>query len=268
MIEKYEAQFKRLKFENNQPGVLEVIFSGPNLNAVDEPTHAEIPAIWPVIDKDPEVRAVIVRGEGKAFSAGGDFGLIDKQIDDYAFRMQIMRESKDLYYNIVNCSKPIISAIHGPAVGAGLVVALMADISIAAHDARIIDGHTRLGVAAGDHAVIWPLFCGMPKAKYLLLTCKEISGQAAEAAGLVSLSVPRDELLDTARETARGLAEGAQEAIRWTKYSLNNWYRQNSAIFDVGLGLEFIGFGGGDIAEGVAAIRERRQPVFNLEAGS
>lgn len=262
VIEKYQEQFSRLKFENHQPGVLEVIFSGPNLNAVDEPTHAEIPAIWPVIDKDPEVRAVIVRGEGKAFSAGGDFGLIDKQIVDFEFRMQIMRESKELFYNIINCRKPIISAIHGPAVGAGLVVALMADISIAAHDARIIDGHTRLGVVAGDHAIVWALFCGIPKAKYLLLTCKEISGKDAEQAGLVSLSVPGHDLLDTARDIAHGLSEGAQGAIQGTKYVLNEWYRQNSAIFDVGLGLEFLDFGGPDVVEGVASHRERRQPVF------
>lgn len=262
MIEKYQEQFSRLKFESNQPGVLEVIFSGPNLNAVDEPTHSEIPAIWSVIDKDPEVRAVIVRGEGKAFSAGGDFGLIDKQIEDFDFRMQIMQESKDLFYNIVNCSKPIISAIHGPAVGAGLVVALMADISIAAHDARIIDGHTRLGVTAGDHAVVWALFCGIPKAKYLLLTCKEISGKAAEQAGLISLSVPKDDLLDTARDIAGGLSEGSQGAIRGTKYALNEWYRQNSALFDVGLAQEFLDFGGPDVIEGVASHRERRKPVF------
>lgn len=268
MIDKYKEQFTRLRFENNQPGVLEVVFDGPNLNAVDEQMHSEIPAIWPVIDKDPEVRVVVVRGEGKAFSAGGDFGLIDKQIEDYGYRMRIMRESRELFYNLVNCSKPVISAIHGPAVGAGLVVGLMSDISIAAHDARIIDGHTRLGVAAGDHAVVWPLFCGMPKAKLLLLTCKEISGKDAEAAGLVSMSVPKEELLDTARTIAGQLSEGAQESIRWTKYSLNQWYRQNSSIFDVSLGLEFLAFGGPDVVEGVASHRERRKPVFTGEVFS
>jgi enoyl-CoA hydratase len=266
VIEQYQQQFSSLRFESNDPGVLEVVFDGPNLNAVDELTHTEIPAIWPVIDKDPNVRAVVVRGEGKAFSAGGDFGLIDKQIDDFDVRMRVMAESKDLFNNIVACSKPIISAIHGPAVGAGLVVALMADISIAAHDARIIDGHTRLGVTAGDHAVVWALFCGIPRAKYLLLTCKEISGKDAEQAGLVSLSVPRDELLDTARSIARGLSEGAQGAIRGTKYALNGWYRQNSAIFDVGLGLEFLDFGGPDVVEGVASHRERRAPVFTRKS--
>ena len=267
-IERYQKQFPRLSFGSSAPGVLEVVFDGPNLNAVDMETHTQIPAIWPVIDRDPDVRAVVVRGEGKAFSAGGDFALIDKQIEDYEFRMRILHESRDLFYNIVNCRKPIVSAIHGPAVGAGLVVALMADISVAAEDARIIDGHTRLGVAAGDHAVVWPLLCGMAKAKYLLLTCREISGKAAEQAGLVSLAVPKDELFDTAREIAAGLAAGAQNAIRWTKYSLNQWYRQSGPIFDVSLGYEFLGFGGPDVVEGVASHRERRRPVFQPAADS
>jgi enoyl-CoA hydratase len=262
-------QFTRLTFERNQPGVLEVVFDGPNMNAVDEKTHSEIPAIWPVIDRDPEVRAVVVRGAGKAFSAGGSFDLIDAQIEDYDVRMRVMRESRDLFYNLINCSKPIISAIHGPAVGAGLVVALMADISIAAKNSRIIDGHTRLGVAAGDHAaMVWPLLCGMAKAKYLLLTCREISGEDAERIGLVSLAVEREALLDTARDIAGQLSGGAQEAIRWTKHSMNQWYRQQGPLFDASLGLEFLGFGGPDVREGVASHRERRAPSFRTEAFS
>lgn len=266
MLDKYK-EFTGLRFETNQPGVLEVVFDGPNLNAVDETTHREIPLIWPVIDQDPDVRAVIVRGEGKAFSAGGSFELIDAQINDYAVRMRVMRESRDLFYNLVNCSTPVISAIHGPAVGAGLVVALMADISIAARNARIIDGHTRLGVAAGDHAsMVWPLLCGMAKAKYLLLTCREITGEDAERIGLVSLTVDKDELLTTAREIAAQLSIGAQDALRWTKYSLNQWYRQQGPVFDASLGLEFLGFGGPDVVEGVASHRERRVPVFRNAA--
>jgi enoyl-CoA hydratase len=263
------AQFAGLTFERNQPGVLEVIFDGPNLNAVNERTHTEIPAIWPIIDQDPDVRAVIVRGAGRAFSAGGSFDLIDAQIEDYNVRMRVMRESRDLFFNLINCSKPVISAIHGVAVGAGLVVALMADISIAAKNARIIDGHTRLGIAAGDHAaMVWPLLCGMAKAKYLLLTCREISGEDAERAGLVSLAVEPEELLDTAREIAGQLSAGAQEAIRWTKYSMNEWYRQQGPIFNASLGLEFLGFGGPDVREGVASHRERREPKFRTEAFS
>src|SRR5581483_6282763 len=123
----------------------------------------------------------------------------------------------------------------------------------------ISDGHTRLGVAAGDHAaMVWPLLCGMAKAKYYLLTCKEVSGAEAERIGLVSVAVDKEKLLDTARETAGDLANGAQEAIQWTKHSLNNWYRAQAPIFEASLGLEFLGFGGPGVREGVAAHRERR----------
>ncbi|MBA3741434.1 enoyl-CoA hydratase/isomerase family protein [Sporichthya sp.] len=267
MLARYK-EFDRLRFENPSPGVLELVFEGPGLNAVDEEMHRQLPEIWPVIDKDPEVRCVLVRGEGKAFSAGGSFDLIDAQINDYAVRVRVLRESRDLFYNVINCSKPIISAIHGPAVGAGLVVALLADISIAATDARIIDGHTRLGVTAGDHAaMVWPLLCGMAKAKYYLLTCKEMSGAEAERIGIISLAVEREELFGTARTIAADLSMGAQEAIRWTKFSLNNWYRAQGPIFEASLGLEFLGFGGPEVREGVAAHRERRAPVFVPDAG-
>ena len=157
--------------------------------------------------------------------------------------------------------------MHGPAVGAGLVVGLLADISIAARNARIIDGHTRLGVAAGDHAaIVWPLLCGMAKAKYYLLLCDEIRGDEAERIGLVSLCVDDDALLDKARDVARRLAQGSQTALRWTKYSLNNWLRMAGPAFDASLALEMLGFSGPDVREGLASLREKRAPRFG--AGS
>jgi enoyl-CoA hydratase len=168
---------------------------------------------------------------------------------------------------MINCSKLIVSAINGPAVGGGLAVALLADISIAAKNSRLIDGHTRLGVAAGDHAaIIWPLLCGMAKAKLHLLLSDEISGEEAERIGLVSLVVEADVLRDTAFDIARKLAAGPQTALRWTKHSLNNWLRQAGPIFDNSVALEMLGFTGPEVREGLAAVRERRPP--NFPAGS
>jgi enoyl-CoA hydratase len=153
--------------------------------------------------------------------------------------------------------------MHGPAVGAGLVAGLLADISIASKGAKIVDGHTRLGVAAGDHAaIVWPLLCGMAKAKYYLMLCEPVSGEEAERIGLVSLAVDGDQLLPKAYEVADRLAQGAQTAIRWTKYALNNWLRQAGPAFDASLALEFMGFAGPDVKEGVASLRERRAPRF------
>jgi enoyl-CoA hydratase len=175
----------------------------------------------------------------------------------------VFHEARDLVYNLVNCSKPIVAAIDGPCVGAGLAVALLADISIATPGATIVDGHTRLGVAAGDHAVIvWPLLCGMAKAKYHLLLCEPVDGVEAERIGLVSLCVPEDALEERALDVARKLAAGSQHAIRHTKLALNNWLRAAGPAFDASLALEFLDMTGPDVAEGVAAIRERRKPKF------
>jgi enoyl-CoA hydratase len=165
--------------------------------------------------------------------------------------------------NIIDCEKPVVSAIQGPAVGAGLVAALMADISVAAKGAKIVDGHTRLGVVAGDHAaIIWPLLCGMAKAKYHLLLCEPLTGEEAERIGLVSLAVPDGELQERALGIAVRLAEGAPTAIRWTKHALNNWLRVAGPAFDASLALELLGFSGPEVKEGLASHLEKRKPDF------
>jgi enoyl-CoA hydratase len=264
-VHDYSSQFSTLKFADLGDGVLEVTISAPGrLNAVGHDGHRELAAVWQAIDVDPDVRVAIVRGEGGTFSSGGDLDLVSDMANDFAVRIRVLREARDLVYNVINCSKPVVSAIEGHAVGAGLVVGLLADVSIATPDARIMDGHTRLGVAAGDHAaIVWPLLCGMAKAKYHLLTCEPVSGEEAERIGLVSLCVPNDELHDKARKVAVRLATGSQSAIRWTKYALNGWLRQAGPLFDTSLGLEFMGFAGPDVHEGVAAIREKRRPSFS-----
>jgi len=175
----------------------------------------------------------------------------------------MMKETGDLVYNMVNCDKPIISAINGTAVGAGLTVALMADISIIAEDVRLTDGHLRLGVAAGDHAaIIWPLLCGMAKAKYYLLTSEFIDGREAERIGLVSKAVPAAEVLPEALAIADRLALGPRQATLMTKRALNHWLRQALPNFEASLAYEMLNFLGPESAEGVAALRERRPPEF------
>lgn len=259
----YTAAYDRLTFEASAPGVLGIVLDGPGLNAVDAEMHRQLAEVWLKIDRDPDVRAALIRGAGKGFSAGGSFELLDGLTTDYAVRTRVMREARDIVLNVLNCSKPVVSAIHGPAVGAGLVVALLADVSVVGRNAKIIDGHTRLGVAAGDHAAIcWPLLCGMAKAKYYLLTCDPLSGAEAERIGLVSQCVDDDAVHDRAVEIATGLAEGAQSAIRWTKHTLNYWYRAMAPAFDASLAYEFYGFGGPDATEGLASHREKRAPVF------
>jgi enoyl-CoA hydratase len=207
-----------------------------------------------------------VRGEGSNFSSGGDFDMIDRMIEDEATLIRVWKEASDLVYNLINCSKPVVSAIRGSAVGAGLAIALLADVSIAADDARILDGHTRLGVAAGDHAVIiWPLLCGLAKARYHLLTNKSLSGAEAERIGLVAVAVPDAQVLESAFDVARTLAAGSTTAVRWTKHALNNWLRLAGPSFDTSLALEFLGFKLADVREGLAAAREKRRPAFDRD---
>lgn len=256
-------EFPSLRCEVGDGGILTLVLDAPGLNSVGPQMHRDLADIWPAIARDPNVRVVLVRGEGKAFSSGGSFDLIAETIGDYEGRIRIMREARDLVLNMVNFDKPVVSAIRGPAVGAGLVVALLADVSVAGRNAKLIDGHTKLGVAAGDHAAIcWPLLVGMAKAKYYLLTCETLLGEEAERIGLVSTCVDDDDVLATATGIAEDLARGAQKAIRWTKHSLNYWYRMFAPAFDTSLGLEFLSFSGPDVQEGLAAHREKRPARF------
>jgi enoyl-CoA hydratase len=258
-------EFTSLELDRPEPWILRLTLNTPGkLNAVGHEAHGHLAAIWNAIDLDDETRVVLVRGADGAFSSGGDLALVEDIARDWETRLRVFHEARDLVYNIVGCSKPIVAAIDGPAVGAGLAVALLADVSIATPTARLVDGHTRLGVAAGDHAVlVWPLLCGMAKAKYHLLLCEPVSGEEAERIGLVSLCVPADELEERALDVARRLAAGSQAAIRHTKLALNNWLKLAGPAFDASLAMEFLDMTGPDVAEGVAAVRERRAPNFD-----
>ena len=262
-MERYEA-YPSLELDRPAPHVLRLTFRAEGrLNAVSGTMHRELAAIWKTIGEDDETRVVLVRGADGAFSSGGDLDLVLDIASDHETRVRVFHEARDLVYNVIECPKPIVAAMAGPAVGAGLAVGLLADVSIATPSTRIVDGHTKLGVAAGDHSVIvWPLLCGLAKAKYHLLLCEPIDGEAAERMGLVSLCVPEEELEDRALEVSRRLADGSQSAIRHTKLALNNWLRLAGPAFDASLALEFLDMSGPDVHEGVAAVREKRAPKF------
>ena len=257
------ADYQHLRFEPRPNGVLLLTLDRPPVNATDVRMHWELAEVWKTIADDPATRVVLVTGAGKAFSAGGDLSLLEGMAGDAAAVSRTLREAADIVYNMIHLEKPIVSAINGVAVGAGLAVALMADISIIAENARLTDGHLRLGVGAGDHAaIIWPLLCGMAKAKYYLLTAEFLDGREAERIGLVSLCAPADELMDKAWNVANRLAEGPQNALRLTKRALNGWLRVAGPIFDSSLAYEMLNFMEGDVREGIAALKEKRPARF------
>jgi enoyl-CoA hydratase len=255
-------------FELKSDGVLWITLNRPEkLNAADAAMHQAFAELWPMIDRDPDVRVVVLTGAGRAFSAGGDLTRVENAFGDYEQIVAILDETRDIVYNLVRFSKPIISAINGVAVGAGVVVALLSDISIMAEGARLGDGHIRMGVAAGDHgAILWPLLCGMAKAKYYLMTGEMVSGKEAERIGLVSLCVPDAELLARATEISTRLAAGPRDAIKFTKRTLNQWLLQAGPIFDHSAALEMMGFFSKDLLAGIEGLRNKRAAQFPSNA--
>jgi enoyl-CoA hydratase len=258
------SSYDHLLFERREHGVLLITMNRPEVyNAADEAMHSQLATLWTDVARDDETRVAVITGAGKAFSAGGDLAMVQRMAGDYDRTTRMLSEMSDLVYNMASCDKPIISAINGVAVGAGLVVGLLADISICAEDARLGDGHVKLGAAAGDHAaIIWPLLCGMAKARYYLLTGEMVNGVEAERIGLVSKVLPRAEVLDEALRVADMLATGSQLAIRLTKRAMNSWLRTAGPIFDQSAAYEMLTFMGPDLAEGAAALREKRPPKF------
>jgi len=262
-----DADYEHLRFERREHGVLLITIDRPDrMNATDERLHSELARVWRDVAVDRDTRVAVVTGAGRAFSAGGDLEMIERMAGDYRRVAAMATEAADLVLNMLACETPIVSAINGVAVGAGLAVALMADISVIAEDARLTDGHLRLGVAAGDHAaLLWPLLCGMAKAKYYLLTADFLDGREAERIGLVSRCVPRDAVLSTALEIAERIATGPQHAARWTKRTLNHWLRAAVPAFDASVAYEMLTFLGHDVREGARAIAERRDPRFGAD---
>lgn len=256
--------YEQLTFTRPGNGVLLITMDRPGkYNATDEQMHGELARVFRDVSDDPETRVAVITGAGKAFSAGGDLSMVERLAGDHERVSHMLKEMSDLVYHIVDCEKPVVSAINGVSVGAGTVVGLLADISIVAEDAKLGDGHVKLGVAAGDHAaIIWPLLCGLAKARYYLMTGDMLTGAEAERIGLVSKALPQEEVLDEAMRVADVLATGSQQSIRLTKRTLNSWVRQAAPIFDQSAAYEMLTFMGPDVVEGYTALREKREPKF------
>ncbi|WP_281688961.1 enoyl-CoA hydratase-related protein [Pseudonocardia thermophila] len=246
MIETYQYYSENFKFERDENGILTVRLNRPEkLNAFLYSMFDEIARLWHDVEEDPDTRVVIITGEGRAFSAGNDLSQPDA---DFEQTVKLLENGRKRTSRVLAISKPTIAAINGPAVGIGLAVALMCDITIAAEDAVLIEGHTKVGVTAGDHAcLIWPLLMGMARAKYYALTSEPITGQDAERTGMVSKAVPKERVYEEAKEVARKLAGMNPRALAWTKRCMNFWLTNNLASYELSTALEMLNFFESDI---------------------
>ncbi len=261
MSDLYNHGTGEILVERPADGVLQITFNRPErYNAFTMPMFEEMNRIWYDVERDEETRVVVVTGAGKAFCTGMDVAQPDPSPQA---ALDLLETERKRVATILRIEKPIISAINGPAVGYGLSTALLADISIAAEDAVLMEGHTRVGVTAGDHAaLIWPLLAGMAKTKYYVLTSEKLDGIEAERIGLVSQVVPRDQVLPRALEVATQLARGSQQALRYTKRGLNAWLTNALPQHELSAALEIIDFASADYAEARQAFREKRPVDF------
>lgn len=256
-------EYRSIKLDRPAERVLRITMARGDMNAMDFDLHHAMAEIWRYVDADPETSVAIVTGQGRAFSAGADFELLANTANDHHWRERMWRDGRLLVENMLHMTKPVISAINGTAAGGGLVIALLADISITGRTVKIVDPHTRIGVPAGDHAaIIWPLLCSFTKAKYYLMLGEAILGEEADRIGLVTMAVDDDKVGDKALEIARRLAVAAPTAVRFTKYSMNNWLRAMWPTFDASLAMEMFAFSGPEAQEGYKALTEKRKPVY------
>ena len=245
--------------------VLRVTITHPTseLNAVDERLHHELTALFAMLRREDQARAIVLTGRGRAFSAGGDFAWFP-QLRDMARLDALRRDAKQLIWDLLDVELPIVAAVNGHAMGLGASIALLCDVIFMADTATIGDPHVKVGIVAGDGGVaIWPLAVGPARAKQYLMTGDPLSAAEAERIGLVNRVVPAAALADEAMAFATRLAAGAPLAVRYTKLAVNKLVKDALNIaFDTSTALELLTFQSDDHREALAALSEKRPPQF------
>jgi len=244
---------------------LRVILDNPEaMNAITAQMHHELSTIFSDIALDPDADLVILTGAGTAFSAGGDIGWMSDMLATPGGMAGIAAEGRRVVLSLLDLQKPVICRLNGDAVGLGATLALFCDIIVADETARIGDPHVRVGLVAGDGgAVIWPQLVGPALAKEFLMTGDLLDARRAAAIGLINRAVPAAALDPEVDRMAEKLLRGAQQAIRWTKLSVNIGLKQiATTILDASLAYEVASSAMPDHAEAVSAFIAGRRPVF------
>jgi enoyl-CoA hydratase len=258
-----QERYQTILIEKAQSGVAIATLNRPEkLNAVDTTMHTELTTLTVDADSDPEVKVLLLTGAGRAFCAGGDFS--GQRESPVTGGGQTMREARRIVDNLLDCSKPVISAVNGYAMGLGATVALLADIVVAARGAVFADTHVRMGIGAGDGGqVIWPLLMGVNRAKYFMMTGDRLQAEEAERLGLVNFLVDDDALMPKATEIAERLANGPTAAISASKVPINKYIKMvSNLVLPLSLALEESTMRSEDAREAGQAFREKREPKF------
>lgn len=251
--------------------ILTVTMNRPDrMNAIDARMHTELARVFYDIARDDAADVVVLTGAGDAFSAGGDFTWFQDMIDDPAVWERTRVEAKQIVFGLLDCEKPIIAKVNGPAVGLGATIALFCDTIFAADSARFADPHVSVGLVAGDGgAIIWPQLIGYARAKEYLMTGAFVPAPDAAAMGLINYALPAAELDAAVDAFADRLAAGASQAIAYTKVSVNIGLRQLAhSILDASLAYESMTNFTADHQEAVDAFRAKRKPKFGGSAGN
>lgn len=234
------------------------------MNAVNLALHQELAEVFTYAAADEHSDVVVFTGSGKAFSAGGDIDHILRLTNNPDLFDEEVRLAKRIVFSMLDLDKPLICKMNGHAVGLGATLALFCDVIFAADTARIGDPHVAVGLVAGDGgAVIWPQLIGLCRAKEYLLTGELLTAQKAAELGLINHSVPVDQLDDQVNQFCDRLLRGARDAIRWTKVLLNQELKRVAhGLMDTGLAYEARTIRSADHREAIAAMQEKRKPVF------
>ena len=233
------------------------------LNAVDELLHDEFAELFNRLRRDPGGRAVVLTGEGRAFSAGGDFDWFP-QLRDPAALPGLHRAAKQMICDLLDIDVPVICGLNGAAAGLGASIALLCDVVVMSERAVVVDPHVNVGLVAGDGgAAVWPLLLGPLAAKRHLLLGEPLTAADALRLGVAAEVCPPADVGERAMAWARRLAAQPPLAVRGTKQAVNAQLKQALLTsFDVSTALEMPCFLSRDHAEAIDAIREKRTPTF------
>ena len=214
------------------PDVIRVESDGPvrivhlarpeQLNAINDELHLGLTRLFPQLTADADARVAVITGEGRAFSAGGDFDLLDRMANDKALRQAVIAEGRELVLNMARCRVPVIAAVNGPAVGLGCSVIALSDLVYMAESAYLSDPHVTVGLVAADGGpIIWPLHTSLLLAKEYAFTGDRITAQRAAEIGLANHVCPDGEVLPAALAAAHKIAALPRQAVEMTKRVLN-----------------------------------------------